>query len=165
MPTGHMQSHIEYMLDHWPQAMHLPLLLVLSILTGCWVYRAFHNVNARGARGVGKPGWAVGWLFVPLANLVVPALYMSRLWRASIDVHDWAQRSLPVLLWAWWLAWVTRLVIVYLTMGGFVDETREQELHRLRLAIDHDLLCLLSLALFLAVILSVSRAQQRQFGD
>ena len=54
MPEGHMQGHIEYMLNRWPQTMHLPLLLVLSVLTAWWLYRAFHNVNAQGAHGVGR---------------------------------------------------------------------------------------------------------------
>ena len=30
------------------------------------------------------PGWAVGWLFVPFANLVVPYFVFTEIWRNSI---------------------------------------------------------------------------------
>ncbi|BDU20348.1 DUF4328 domain-containing protein [Dyella sp. GSA-30] len=122
------------------------------------------NVNANAAQEVGRPSWAVGWYFVPLANLVLPALYMSRLWRASIDVHGWAHRSSPILLWAWWPMWVARLLAVYLTFCIYVDATLEQQRLYLQMDTAHGLLCLFALALFLAVVLSVCRAQQRQFG-
>jgi hypothetical protein len=105
----------------------------------------------------------VGWYFIPLVNLVVPALYMSRLWRASVDVRNWAQHRTPILLWAWWLVWVLRLTTVYLTFPVSLEETRMQLIHQYRITIAHDLICLLSLALFLAVILSISRAQRLQF--
>ena len=102
---------------------------------------------------------------MPIANLVVPALYMSRLWRASIDATDWAQRPTPVLLWAWWLVWVLRLATLYLFLSTALVETRAQEIRLDQIIIGQDLLCLLSLILFLAVVLSISRAQQHQFGD
>jgi hypothetical protein len=151
--------------DSWPQTMHLPLQLLLYALASCWIYQAVSNVNARGASGVGRAGWVVTWFFIPLANLVVPALYMSRLWRASIDVKNWGQRHTPVLLWVCWLVWVLRLTTLYLFLHTSLVETRAQEIRLYQTTIWHDLICLLSLALFLAVILSISRAQQRQFGD
>ena len=154
-----------HMFDSWPQTMHLPLQLLLYALASCWIYQAVSNLNARGASGVGRPGWAVGWFFIPLANLVVPAFYMSRLWRASIDVQNWFQRSVPILLWVWWPVWVLRLTTLYLTFPVSLHETRAQEIRLYRMTIGHDLICLLSLALFLAIVLSISRAQQRQFGD
>jgi hypothetical protein len=153
-----------HMFDLWPQTMHQPLQFLLYALASCWIYQAVSNVNARGSTGVGRPGWAVGWFFIPLANLVVPALHMSRLWRASIGVRDWAQHRTPFLLWAWWLIWLLRLATWHLTWPTLY-ESLGHELRRYQLTIGHDLLCLLSLALFLAVILSISHAQQRQFGD
>lgn len=155
----------QYVLDLWPRSMHFPLQLLLCAVAACWIYQATCNVNIRGAKDVGRPGWAVGWYFVPLANFVVPALYMSRLWRASIDVRNWRLCHTPVLLWAWWLAWVLRLTTLYFVLHVGLVETRAQEIRLYQTTIWHDLICLLSLALFLAVILSISRAQQRQFGD
>jgi len=151
--------------DSWPQTMHLPLQLLLYALASCWIYQAVSNVNARGASRVGRPGWVVTWFFIPLTNLVVPAIYMSRLWRASIDVKNWGQRHTPVLLLVWWLIWVLRLTTLYLFLHTSLVETPAQEIRLYQMTIGHDLICLFSLALFLAVTVSISRAQQRQFGD
>lgn len=153
----------DHFVRHWLMNMNMPLQFLLYVLVACWVYQAVSNVNARSARGVGRPGWAVTWFFIPLANLAVPVLYMGRLWRASIDVRNWAQRRAPFLLWVWWLIWLLRLTTWHLTWPTLY-ESLGHELRRYRLTIAHDLICLLSLALFIAVILSISRAQQRQFG-
>lgn len=96
----------DHFVRHWLMNMDIPLQLLLYVLVACWVYQAVYNVNARGATGVGKPGWVMAWFMMPVVNLVSPAFYMSRIWRASIDVRDWEQRGAPALLWIWWLAWV-----------------------------------------------------------
>lgn len=152
----------DHFVRHWLINMDLPLQLLLYVLAACWIYQAVYNVNVRGAAGVGKPGWVVTWFMMPVVNLVSPVFYMSRIWRASIDVRDWEQRRAPALLWAWWLAWVARLGTIRLRVD--LNETLEREIHRYKMIIAEDVIWLLSLVLFVIVIYRVSQAQQRQFG-
>ena len=75
-----------------------------------WQYRAHSNLPALGAADLRyKPGWAVGWWFVPFANIVMPYLTMRELWKASdpnAGAVEWkiAPRT-PLLPW-WWAAWL-----------------------------------------------------------
>ena len=152
----------DHFVQHWLTNMDVPLQLLLYVLVACWVYQAVSNVNARGATGVGRPEWVTAWFMMPVVNLVTPLFYMSKIWRASIDVYDWEQRSAPALLWIWWLAWVARLSTMRFRLD--LNETLEREIHRYKMIITEDLIWLLSLALLVTVIYRVSQAQQRQFG-
>jgi hypothetical protein len=52
------------------------LELAGSILTGIawfmWLHRAVTNARSLGVDTAATPGWAVGWWFIPFANLVKP---------------------------------------------------------------------------------------------
>lgn len=53
----------------------LEILLRVATITFflIWEYRAFNNLSVLRARNLEfSPGWAVGWWFVPFANLVKP---------------------------------------------------------------------------------------------
>jgi hypothetical protein len=152
----------DHFVRHWLMNMDIPLQLLLYVLVACWVYQAVYNVNVRGVTGVGKPGWVTTWFMMPVVNLVSPAFYMSKIWRASIDIRDWKQRSAPALLWIWWLAWVARLGSMRFKVD--LNETLEREIHRYKIIIAEDLIWLLSLLLLVIVIYRVCQAQQRQFG-
>ncbi len=76
---------------------------VAGILILLWTYRA--NANARGLGATGMqvtPGWAVGWYFVPLANLIKPFDAMREIWRASANPPAWWRHPAPRLLGWWW---------------------------------------------------------------
>ena len=65
------------------------LRVVLVVLFLIWLYRAFNNLPALGARNLEfSPGWAVGWWFIPFANLVKPYQIMGELWNASDSDFD-----------------------------------------------------------------------------
>jgi hypothetical protein len=53
------------------------------------------------------PGWAVGWWFVPFANLVKPFQTVRELWKASDPGAPdwWGSETLPVIGW-WWGGYV-----------------------------------------------------------
>ncbi len=72
-----------------------------------WIYLAHVNARAFGADDMmGSPGWAVGWFFIPFANLVMPFLMMRELWKASSGPKDWQGQAAPAAILAWWLFWI-----------------------------------------------------------
>jgi hypothetical protein len=72
-----------------------------------WQHRAHANLRALGARGLRfTPGWAVGWWFVPLANLFMPYLAVRELWRASVAGARHEGRTSGLLVPAWWGTWL-----------------------------------------------------------
>ncbi len=81
------------------------ILLVTAAFFLVWVYRAHANVRVlRFAELKFTPGWAVGWWFIPLFNLVQPARAMAELYRIAETRNPSAGRThiriRPVI--AWW---------------------------------------------------------------
>ncbi len=66
------------------------LLRVLTIVFFLiWLHRAFKNLPALAAQNLEfSPGWAIGWWFIPFANLVKPYQIMGELWNASDSDYD-----------------------------------------------------------------------------
>ncbi len=94
-------------------------LIVTVILVGCCIYRA--SANAHGIAGglAISPGWAVGWYFIPLANLFQPYIAMKEIWLASHYHGDLgAGEATPLLPW-WWGLWILSGI-----MGELVVFTR-----------------------------------------
>lgn len=83
---------------------------VLLILTYCativfylrWLHLAVRTVNARGENVGVTPGWAVGWWFIPFANLVKP-YHTVRALVAATGGEAAVSRARVGL---WWTAWV-----------------------------------------------------------
>ncbi len=85
----------------------------LTIFFCVWTYRSAANARALGAGGFEiTPGWAVGWHFIPIANLWMPFKAFSEFWRASrADLPErvpglWQDTGAGLLLGSWWSAWV-----------------------------------------------------------
>lgn len=68
-----------------------------------WTLRMARNTRALGAQDMKiSPGWAVGWYFVPIANLFMPYRAMKEIWKASQSPQAWQElRRGAVLPW-WW---------------------------------------------------------------
>ena len=98
-------------------------LVVTGIVWLVWQHRGQANLVAARVSGLRfTPGWAVGWWFVPFANLVKPFQTMRELWKASGGEEDWRQsRTWPVIGW-WWAAWLTAGVLG--RVGGAVSPGR-----------------------------------------
>lgn len=96
----------------------LPVGLAMLVVFCVWLYRVARNLPALRATELEfRPGWAVGWWFIPFANLVQPFRVMMEIWRASdpsTGATDRASRArLPVaaLLPLWWGLWLGYNVI------------------------------------------------------
>jgi hypothetical protein len=82
------------------------LLFACMVLVGRWIYRTNANAHAFSDGLAITPGWAVGWFFVPIANLVKPYEGVKEVWDVS---HELAGRYDEVgspLLGLWWGLWI-----------------------------------------------------------
>src|SRR5262249_38362226 len=68
-----------------------------------WIYRANYNARQLGATGMKfSPGWAVGWYFIPIANLWKPYQAMCEIWQASAAPASWQHQTRGSILQLWW---------------------------------------------------------------
>jgi hypothetical protein len=84
-----------------------------------WLHRAYENLEALSVmRPQYTPGWAVGWFFIPFANLVMPYKILDEVWVKSDPLlnqpgnESWQQPGSSGLLGWWWGFWV---------VGGIAD--------------------------------------------
>jgi Domain of unknown function (DUF4328) len=102
-------------------AIALPKLfiyLTTVVLFSMWIHRAYRNLPALGASRLEyTPGWAVGWFFVPFANLFYPYRVVKEIWiKSDPEVDDteaslWQSASAPPLLAWWWAAWIISNIV------------------------------------------------------
>lgn len=85
--------------------------VVSVILVAMWIHRAHANLNTHGIVGEFTPGWAVGWYFVPVANLFKPFQAMRELWNASFGQYDSYSAEAPGEVKAWWGAWIVGNIV------------------------------------------------------
>lgn len=87
----------------------LGVFVVTAVLFLVWVHRVVSNSWSFGRRSI-TPGWAVGWYFIPIANLWKPLTAMREAWwagehgRSSPGART--ARGTPALLGCWWAAWL-----------------------------------------------------------
>lgn len=87
----------------WPL---IALYLVLVVMVGMWIYRAAHNARLVRPSMQNSPGWAVGWYFIPVANLWKPYQAMSEIWRISCHPDSWKSVRTPAVMGWWWAGWL-----------------------------------------------------------
>lgn len=106
-------------------------LLVAGFLSLKWIYRVNRNAHTF-ARGLTvRPAWAVGWFFVPFANLLMPFRGVAQAWRATTEPSRWKEASLPSTLRLWWGLW---LVFGLVDNASFRVELRATDLQTLAAA-------------------------------
>lgn len=87
-----------------------------------WQHRGHANLRARGVPGLRfTPGWAVGWWFVPFADLVMPYLTVRELW----DNAGWpgtGQRMSPARrsVAAWWFVYLASFLVALGAVGALI---------------------------------------------
>jgi hypothetical protein len=73
------------------------------------MYRAYKNLSGLRAYGLlHSPGWAVGWWFIPFANLIKPFTIMREIWVNSDPDYEEefgflsSQVGAPAIVGLWW---------------------------------------------------------------
>ena len=86
-----------------------------------WTHRVAANAYALGGERMEiSPGWAVGWYFIPFANLVKPYQALKQVWQTTFQVE-----SISSLMPTWWALWLISNLLgnisFRLTMRGMAE--------------------------------------------
>lgn len=91
----------------------LPLRIILIIIFLIWLHKAYSNLSPLKARHLQfSPGWAVGWWFIPFANLVKPFQVVREVYNESDPDFDPDSGFLnlpagtPFEIGVWWAAFL-----------------------------------------------------------
>ena len=140
----------------------LVLAVTLIVMVCRWIFRAAWNVRHLGAKRLDiSPGMAVGWYFVPFANLVMPFRAMREIWLASHHPLDWREASVPVIS-VWWGLWLLSGLVNNIAMRAALSaETLQQLYHTEMISTGGYLLSVGASLMFMRVVQGVQRAQDR----
>lgn len=90
--------------------------LTALVSNGIWIYRASANAAAiEPSEERIKPGWAVGWFFVPFANLWVPYRAMRQTWNSSMNTAGGMDAGLPGWIALWWGAYILSYILGFIS--------------------------------------------------
>lgn len=108
-----------------------PLIIATWVVWLVWQHHATQNLWSRGYRDLRiRPGWAVGWWFIPFASLVMPCVAMLELDRRSTP--DGTPRQASPLIGSWWGVYIAGGVVVVIGMffavlGDLADLARDAD--------------------------------------
>jgi hypothetical protein len=145
-------------------ALALALTVVTVPVFAVWIVRAHRNLPFLGAKNLGvSPEWALGWFFVPFANLWKPYQAMRTLWRASQDASRWQLQSVPWWVTLWWVAWLARHALgSAMTMQEPSASVMEAQLRWTELNMTVQTVSVLLNGLAAMLVVRVSRGQSAQ---
>lgn len=140
---------------------YLGIFIVTGITFLKWIYRTNVNCRGFGARGMQfTPGWAAGWYFIPILNLVRPYQAMKEIWKVSTDPLRWQEQEGSVVLRLWWTFWILAGITGQIT---FRTNMAVKDLPSLETATVASIISgFVDIALTLVAIQLVSRITQKQ---
>lgn len=94
------------------------VLCATVALFAFWIYRMQSNTFALGVLDLQyTPAWAVGWNFVPIANLWIPYHVMREIWCANRNPAGWQFDTPSRFLILWWLLWLASIVYIRISFN------------------------------------------------
>jgi hypothetical protein len=140
-----------------------------------WIHRAYKNLPALGARNLQySPGWAVGWWFIPFANLIYPFRVVREIWNKSDPAYDpetsflWEGAGAPALLGWWWGLWIISNLAGHVVYRMFSNaRSPDQFLLATQLDMAASLITVAAAALAILVVKGISERQEereRRYG-
>lgn len=144
--------------------LHIPVYVGTIVFFLIWEHRAFNNLSALRANYLEfSPGWAVGWWFIPFANLVKPFQAMRELWVESDPESDpdlaflTSKAGAPTIMGFWWAAWL--LTNITSNISNKMDGS---EFFATSLIIA-SILEIVAAALLISIMLDINRRQEMRF--
>ncbi|PTE09573.1 DUF4328 domain-containing protein [Mesorhizobium helmanticense] len=139
----------------------LVLYVAQAVTILAWIRLANKNIRLLGAKDMEfTPGWAIGWYFIPIANLWKPYQAMSEIWRASSGSPDWKSDETSGSLPGWWFAWLVANVLGRLSFKLTMNAEELPELKNASIALTAaDVAGIVLSLLFLEVVKEIYRRQ------
>ncbi len=146
-------------------ALLIPGLLFCVVLVCRFVYRATRNLERANARGLKiSAGWAVGWYFIPFANLAMPFQSMKEIWISSHDPEHASAHEPSTLGW-WWGGWVVGNVLS--GVSNSIGRAAQGDPSGVKFGYAVDALSsvpmIISCLMLMSLVRQISDAQDRQF--
>jgi len=152
--------------------LYVLIFLVMLVLFFMWIRRAHRNLPALGARNLSfSPGWAVGWFFVPIMNLIRPYEVVEEIWKASdpnVDVSDgssWQNAPTSPVIGLWWVFWLISGFVGYtlFRMSSWAEpETLEELLTMSWIMMGYDIFSIVPVILLILVIRAIDIRQEEK---
>jgi hypothetical protein len=99
-------------------------LWISGIVSLFWIYGAAQNACAMRRIDL-TPGWAVGWFFIPIANLFKPFMVMRDIWFASGGRDKGTGSEGFNAITGWWVCQIAGNILTFigsgLTRDGFAN--------------------------------------------
>ncbi|HEX8197618.1 MAG TPA: DUF4328 domain-containing protein [Pyrinomonadaceae bacterium] len=161
----------------WILPIGLLSILEFVVFIGCvvffllWLYRCYKNLAAlKSGSPEYTPGWAIGWWFIPFANLIKPLGVVRDLWNESDPDFDPELNFLsnsvgtPALLGWWWVFWLLSNFSANIT-GRLSDVESAEGLRTLSIAlIIASLFGIVAAALAILVVKNITKRQEARFS-
>lgn len=136
--------------------------LASSIVVLCWIYRAMANSWALTDFEMEyTPGWAVGWYFVPFANLVKPYAAMKEIWRENVEQAS--ERPRQNNLTVWWTLWVASRLLGIASTRMVASDDIGTILTGMQLSILDSAVAIALDLVFLSIVRTVTRGQVERY--
>ena len=141
------------------------LLFLSFILIGRWLYVSAKNNHLYEVKNLKfKPGWAIGWYFIPFANLIMPYRSMKETYKASFKRDDWESISVPYDIPIWWITWLITNILFNVSSRNYFSAINNLSYENLKFVLYIDIsgdIFLIVNALFLIRIIRVISFNQR----
>lgn len=144
----------------------LAMLVLAYVLNGIWIVRAAGNAAKLDPHeGRISSGWALGWFFVPIANLFKPYAAMRQTWVTSVDGPGSMDNPAPVFMRWWWAMWIIAGTTSQISYR--ISDTDDLEVLRNVALLDLAILpvSIAAAVLFIKIITGVSNAQTRHINS
>lgn len=153
--------------------LQFPVYVFTIVFFLIWLNRAYKNLAPLRAQNVEfSSGWAIGWWFVPFANLVKPFHVMREVWRESDPDFDAdagflsnTVGSAPTYMSFWWAFWVISNIFSNITGRVYDPEDMSSvEITGYLFAIT-GIVSIIAAGLAITMIRDITRRQESRFKN
>ena len=139
----------------------LLVYITAGVLSLMWIHRACFNARVRATYMRFTPGWAVGWYFIPIANLWKPYQAMKEIWETTDAQANKSMTEGAWLLGWWWTFWIVSNILANAAFRmSLRAESIDELLSMTKVMLASDLIDIPLTILFIQIVRKISSAQE-----